>query len=76
LLNAGIGTTFISGTRTICTFVFNVNNITDVAYQSHLSRLKYGEINYATGRTGVYNMGRNFSFKLVIPLELRKQVKS
>lgn len=72
LLNAGIGTTFISGERTICSFFININNITDVAYQSHLSRLKYGEINYATGRTGVYNMGRNISFKLVIPFDLKK----
>lgn len=72
LLNAGIGTTFISGGRTICSFFINVNNLTDVAYQSHLSRLKYGEVNYATGRTGIYNMGRNVSFKLIIPLELKK----
>jgi len=72
LLNAGIGTTFTSGDKTICSFFINVNNLTDVAYQSHLSRLKYGELNYATGRTGVYNMGRNFSFKLLIPLDLKK----
>lgn len=72
LLNAGIGTSFVSGDKTICSFFINVNNLTDVAYQSHLSRLKYGEMNYATGRTGVYNMGRNISFKLVIPLDLKK----
>ena len=45
-------------------------NITDVAYQNHLSRLKYTEENVATGRAGVFNMGRNFSIKLNVPLSL------
>ena len=39
------------------------------AYQSHLSRLKYTDINHVTGRQGVYNMGRNVTFKLVIPIQ-------
>jgi iron complex outermembrane receptor protein len=43
-------------------------NITDIAYQNHLSRLKYTAENVVTGRTGVFNMGRNFSIKLNIPL--------
>jgi iron complex outermembrane receptor protein len=72
LMNAGIGTTITAGDKTICSFFINVNNIADVAYQSHLSRLKYGEENYLTGRSGVYNMGRNISFKLVVPLDLKK----
>ncbi len=45
--------------------------MTDVAYQSHLSRLKYTPENQATGRTGIYNMGRNISFKLVFPVHIR-----
>jgi iron complex outermembrane recepter protein len=72
LINAGIGTTFLAGSRTLCTLIVNVNNIADVAYQSHLSRLKYGETNNPTGRTGVYNMGRNISFKLIVPLNFKK----
>jgi iron complex outermembrane receptor protein len=43
-------------------------NITDVAYQNHLSRLKYTAENMATGRMGVFNMGRNFSIKVNVPL--------
>jgi iron complex outermembrane receptor protein len=39
-----------------------------VAYQNHLSRLKYTDINPVTGREGVFNMGRNFVMKLNIPL--------
>jgi iron complex outermembrane recepter protein len=72
LINAGVGTTFISRTHTICSFYINVNNLTDVAYQSHLSRLKYDEVNNVTRRTGVYNMGRNISFKLIVPLTFKK----
>jgi iron complex outermembrane recepter protein len=44
----------------------NADNITDVAYQNHLSRLKYAPQNPLTGRNGVFNMGRNFSFKVVL----------
>jgi iron complex outermembrane receptor protein len=46
------------------------NNITDVAYQSHMSRLKYFEEypDNPSGRSGIYNMGRNISFKLTVPL--------
>lgn len=72
LFNAGIGTDFMRKENTFCSLFVSVNNITDVAYKSHLSRLKYGEINYATGRTGVFNMGRNISFKLVIPFNIKK----
>jgi len=43
----------------------NADNLADVAYQSHLSRLKYAPENLLTGRIGVYNMGRNFSFKMI-----------
>jgi len=68
LLNLGIGTDVISKNSTLCSFYINANNLTDVAYQSHLSRLKYGEVNNVTGRSGVYNMGRNFSFKVLVPI--------
>lgn len=68
LLNFGIGSDFIIKDKTICSLYNSVNNLTDIAYQSHLSRLKYAAVNYVTGRTGVYNMGRNISFKLLIPI--------
>lgn len=71
LLNAGIGFTLQSNTFPEFSLFLNANNILDVAYQSHLSRLKYGPVNHATGRIGVYNMGRNFSIKLVVPLHLK-----
>jgi len=46
----------------------NADNLMDLAYQNHLSRLKYAPENLFTGRNGVYNMGRNFSFKVILTL--------
>jgi iron complex outermembrane receptor protein len=44
-------------------------NIADVAYQNHLNRLKYGPVNETSGRMGVFNMGRNYSLKINVPLQ-------
>jgi iron complex outermembrane receptor protein len=74
LYNAGIGTDVTnSGGNVLFTIDILGNNITDVAYQSHLSRLKYFEQypNNPTGRSGIYNMGRNISFKLIVPLNIK-----
>ena len=56
--------------RRILSLYLSGENLTNRAYQSHLSRLKYLDKNPATGRMGVYNMGRNFSLKLVLPINL------
>lgn len=68
LLNVGLGADFACKGRTLFSLYLSANNVTDVAYQSHLSRLKYAPVNYVTGRTGVYNMGRNISVKVVVPI--------
>jgi iron complex outermembrane recepter protein len=71
LVNAGLGADFVNRhRRTVCSAFLTANNLFDVGYQSGLSRLKYAALNPATGRTGVYNMGRNVSLKLVFPLVL------
>jgi iron complex outermembrane receptor protein len=75
LFNAGIGTDLLNKKgKTICSIHISGNNITDVAYQSHLSRLKYFEEypNNGTGRRGIYNMGRNIGFKLLFPFGIVK----
>lgn len=73
LLSAGIGGDITTSRgNTICTLTFTANNILNLAYQSHLSRLKYLPENPATGRMGVYNMGRNFSINLIFPIQFRK----
>jgi iron complex outermembrane receptor protein len=73
LINAGIGAD-IKNNRGKVIANINVlgNNIFDVAYQSHLSRLKYFEPypGNSTGRSGIYNTGRNISFKLILPLNI------
>lgn len=68
LLNASFSGNIVSKNKTLFSLYFNVINITDVAYQNNLSRLKYTDINQVTGRQGVFNMGRNFSIKLNVPL--------
>jgi iron complex outermembrane receptor protein len=71
LMEAAVGTEIVAGEKTLFTFSLIASNLTDVAYQSHLSRLKYAPENLATGRTGIYNMGRNFSVKIIVPLTFR-----
>jgi iron complex outermembrane receptor protein len=71
LFNAGAGTDVSIKNYKVFSLYLSLNNITDVAYQSHLSRLKYAEVNYVTGRRGVFNMGRNFSIKLNVPLNFQ-----
>ncbi len=71
LFNAGFGggITNKKGITVLNVYFFG-NNLFDVAYQDHLSRLKYFEP-YPTdprGHLGIYNMGRNFSIKLDVPL--------
>lgn len=68
LFNIGAGTDLLHKGKTMFSLHIGLNNITDVAYQNHLSRLKYTDTNNATGRTGVFNMGRNFSLKLNVPI--------
>jgi len=74
LFNAGLGANLTDSHGRI---LANVNilgsNITDVAYQSHLSRLKYFEEypNNPTGKSGIYNMGRNIRIKLTVPLNIK-----
>lgn len=68
LLNMAFGTDFMKSGRRVATLVLTANNLTDKAYQNHLSRLKYGDVNTVTGREGVFNMGRSFGVKLQIPV--------
>ena len=72
LFNAGAGTDVADAQgKTLFSIYLTANNLFDVAYQSHLSRLKYEDVNYATGRRGVFNLGRTLSVKLVVPLALK-----
>ncbi len=69
LLDAGIGADICNKQhKTILTLTIAGQNLTDVAYQNFLNRLRYAPENYATGRMGIYNMGRNFSVMCSVPL--------
>lgn len=73
LLNTGIGSDIVNKKgHTMFSIFFTATNILDVAYQDHLNRLKYLSENPATGRIGVFNMGRNFNVKLIVPLSLKQ----
>ena len=56
--------------RKVASLYLSINNLFDRAYQSHLSRLKYTDINPRTGDMGICNMGRNVIMKLVVPINL------
>ena len=70
LINGGIGGTFVNNKdKPLFSFYIMGNNLIDVAYQDHLSRLIYfySYPNPGTGVDGIYNMGRNISFKIDVP---------
>lgn len=45
-------------------------NLFNTTYQSHLSRLKYADVNTVTGRQGISAMGRNICLKVSIPIDI------
>ena len=70
LCGAGLGTSFrTKGGREAVQLVLQADNLFDVAYQSHLNRLKHFEYYAAspTGRLGIFSPGRNLSAKVVVP---------
>ena len=70
LVNLSAGTDLTWNGHKFAELYVTADNLLNRAYQNHLSRLKYADINRVTGRQGVYNMGRNVTFKLVIPITL------
>jgi len=69
LVNIGAGSDIISRGKTVCKVYIICNNLFNTTYMDYMSRFKYYPVNYTTGRVGVFNMGRNVSFKLLIPLD-------
>ena len=66
-LTAGTDILLANG-RKLCELYLMADNLLNSAYQSHLSRLKYAEINNATGRRGIFNPGRNVTLKVIFPI--------
>ena len=68
LLSLSAGSDIMIKKRKVAELYVTADNLLNTAYQNHLSRLKYCDTNAVTGRQGIYNMGRNFVVKLVVPI--------
>ena len=75
LLSLSAGSDIQVKGRKVAELYITADNLLDKSYQNHLSRLKYADVNAATGRRGVFNMGRNITFKIVVPLFLTQTQK-
>ena len=64
LLNLSAGTDIRMHGRRLASLFLTLQNLTDRAYQSHLSRLKYAD------GPGICNPGRSLGLKLIVPVEL------
>ena len=70
LLSLSAGTDIMLKKKKIAEVYITADNLLNRAYQNHLSRLKYCDINPVTNRQGIYNMGRNVVFKVIVPIVL------
>ncbi len=69
LANISAGTDIRIHGHKVAELCFGCRNVFDQAYQCHLSRLKYLDVNPENGRRGIFNMGRNFFIKISISLD-------
>lgn len=70
LFHFSAGTDIKRHGKQIASCFLTVNNIFDRVYQNHLSRLKYTDVNPVTHERGIYNMGRNLTLKIILPLTI------
>jgi len=66
LLNMSAGTDIVIKGKKRASIYLMADNLLDTAWQSHLSRLK---------EVGIYNMGRNITVKLIVPIPSFKTQK-
>lgn len=71
LINLEMGSDIMSNNTRLFSIYLGVDNVANLAYQDHLNRFDYLPVNPVTGRMGIFNMGRNYSIKLSIPLDLK-----
>ena len=61
--------------KVVCSFFINCSNLLNIGYADHLNLAQYFEAYNGRGvlvtnpSQGIYNMGRNVGFKLVIPFK-------
>ena len=68
LLNLSAGGDLLLHGKKVAELYLTGENLLNTAYQNHLDRLKYTDLNTVTGRQGVYAMGRNIILKVVLPI--------
>ncbi len=72
LLNAGLGGHILKHDgHEFCELYVICNNLLNTGYMDYMSRFKYYPVNPATDKVGVFNMGRNLSVKLIIPISVK-----
>ncbi len=80
LFNAGLGTDITSKKTgsVICSFYMNCTNLTNVSYVDHLNLAQYfyfqngNQVTVTNPKQGIYNMGRDVTFKIVVPFGASK----
>jgi iron complex outermembrane recepter protein len=79
LLSAGVGVNLVNATgKNIVEIFIEGTNLANVNYQSNMSRLKYFDNPVVPPgiQPGIFNMGRNISFKVVVPFDLSEKTKA
>jgi iron complex outermembrane receptor protein len=79
LISAGIGGNWVDASgKTILKLFIEGTNLGNVNYQSNMSRLKYFDnATVPAGvQPGIFNMGRNVSFKVIVPFDLSPHAKA
>jgi iron complex outermembrane receptor protein len=79
LLSAGIGGNLVNAAgKKVLELFIEGTNLANVNYQSNMSRLKYFDnpVVPAGVQPGIFNMGRNISFKVVVPFDLSPHTKA
>ena len=79
LISAGIGGNIVDDDgNTVLKIFIEGTNLGNVNYQSNMSRLKYFDNPTVPAgvQPGIFNMGRNFSIKVVLPFDLTAKPKA
>ena len=74
LLNAGFGTDIMNHKHRALSIYISLDNIANISYTDYMSRFKY-YTNMVNGvnQVGVHNMGRNISFKVIVPIDFKNK---
>ncbi|MBW4890058.1 TonB-dependent receptor [Mucilaginibacter sp. HMF5004] len=79
LISAGVGANIVNTAgNPILKIFIEGTNLGDVNYQSNMSRLKYFDNANGAGpgvQPGIFNMGRNVSFKVIVPFDFTAKAK-